>query len=156
MCLRLSAQAIREVQALADSPVVLRKQAPLPLCKADKWITTIDGELQWTISRQPQQGAAVTLKRRDQNLARDGQPALVAFKVGAKDERAAEVRAIGILKTPANSQPSGFESVPIPGICDIVSELQVLAQRIAEQFVLIATGSERVKHGNGGLCVKSC
>src|SRR5437879_9952043 len=100
MRLRLSAQAVREVQALADSPVVLRKQAPLPLCKADKWITTIDGELQWPISRQPQQRAAVTLKRRDQNLARHGQPALVAFKVGAKDERAAEVRAIGILKTP--------------------------------------------------------
>src|SRR5437867_1277116 len=59
MRLRLSAQAIREVQALADSPVVLRKQASLPLCKADKWITTIDGELQWTISRQPQQRAAV-------------------------------------------------------------------------------------------------
>src|SRR5207302_9897627 len=125
MRLRLSAQAVREVQALADSPVVLRKQAPLPLCKADKWITTIDGELQWTISRQPQQGAAVTLKRRDQNLARDGQPALVALKVGAKDERAAEVRAIGILKTPGDSQQSSFESVPIPGICDVVSKLQV-------------------------------
>ena len=132
MRLRLSAQAIREVQALADSPVVLRKQASLPLCKADKWITTIDGELQWTISRQPQQRAAVTLQRRDQNLSRHGQSALVAFKVGAKDERAAEVRAIGILKTLGNSQPSSFESMPIPGISDIVSKLQVLAQRIAE------------------------
>src|SRR2546426_11979695 len=132
MRLRLSAQAIREVQPLAYSPVVLRKQAPLPLCEADKWITTIDGELQWAISRQPQQCAAVTLKRRDQNLARHGQSALVAFKVGAKDERAAEVRAIGVLKTPGHSQQSSFESVPIPGICDIVSELQVLAQRIVE------------------------
>src|SRR5438093_13746830 len=132
MCLRLSAQAVREVQALADSPVVLRKQASLPLCKADKWITTIDGELQWTISRQPQQRAAVTLQRRDQNLSRHGQSALVAFKAGAKDQGAAEVRAIGILKTPGNSQQSSFESVRIPGICDIVSESQVFAQRIAE------------------------
>src|SRR5437660_11432339 len=115
MRLRLSAQAIRQVQALADSPVVLRKQASLPLCKADKWIATIDSELQWAISRQPQQRPAVTLKRRDQNLPRHGQSALVAFKVGAKDERAAEVRAIGILKTPDNSQQSSFESAPNPG-----------------------------------------
>src|SRR2546430_14157251 len=132
MRLRLSAQAIREVQALTDSPVVLRKQASVPLDKADKWITTIDVELQWTISRQPQQRAAVTLKRRDQNVARHGQSALVAFKVGAKDERAAEVRAIGVLKTPSNSQQSSSESVPIPGISHIVSKLQALAQCIVE------------------------
>src|SRR5207302_6241645 len=112
MSLRLSAQAIREVQALADSPVVLRKQASLPLCKADKWITTIDGELQWTISRQSQQRAAVTLKRRNQNLARHGQSALVAFKVGAKDERAAVVGAIVILNTIGNHHTCSCVCMP--------------------------------------------